>query len=84
MLQRISEYIRVAVIHGPGNRLRPVWFDWKREKHTVREVTYHWQQRDGNDLLLHYAVTDGATLYELVYNATEQVWLLENVEVDLS
>lgn len=82
MLQRIREHIRVAVIHGPGNKLRPVWFDWQRQKHTVQEVTYHWRHRAGNDLILHYSVTDGTALYELVYNATEQVWVLESIDAD--
>ncbi|MBT0664481.1 hypothetical protein KI809_09235 [Geobacter pelophilus] len=84
MLQRIREYIRVAVIHGPGSKLSPVWFDWKRRKHIILEVTYHWRHWAGSDLMLHYAVTDGTALYELVYNATEQLWLLESVDADQS
>ena len=82
MLQRIREHIRVAVIHGPGNRLKPVWFDWRRQKHTVQEVTYHWRHWTGNDLILHYSVTDGTALYELVYNLTQQLWVLESVDAD--
>jgi hypothetical protein len=82
MVQRIREYVRVAVIHGPGTKLRPVWFDWRRQKHTVREVTYHWRHRTGDDLLLHYAVTDGTALYELIYNSTQHVWVLESVDAD--
>lgn len=82
MLQRIREHIRVAVIHGPGSRLRPVWFDWKHRKHDVREVTSHWRHRAGNDLILHYAVTDGTALYELNYNVTEQIWVLESIDAD--
>ena len=82
MLQRVREQVRVAVIFGPGNRLRPVWFDWQRRKHAVREVTYHWRHRTGDDLILHYSVSDGTALYELVYNTTEQVWVLESVDAD--
>ncbi len=84
MLQRIREHIRVAVVFGPGPTIRPVWFDWRRQKHSVREVTYHWRHRAGNDLILHYAVTDGTALYELIYNATEQLWILESVDADKS
>jgi hypothetical protein len=82
MLQTVREYIRVAVIFGPGKRLMPVWFDWNRRKHQVREVTYHWRHRTGDDLILHYSVSDGAALYELVYNTAEQVWVLESVDAD--
>lgn len=82
MLQRIREHIRVAVIHGPGPVIRPVWFDWRRQKHTVCAVTYHWRHRTGDDLLLHYSVTDGTALYELVYNPGRQVWVLESIDAD--
>ncbi len=82
MLQRIREYVRVAVIHGPGNKMKPVWFDWQRQKHQVKEVTYHWRHQAGNDLILHYSVTDGTALYELVYNSTQQVWVLESIDAD--
>ncbi len=82
MLQRVHENIRVAVIHGPGSKLRPVWFDWKERKHEVKEVTYHWRQWRGTELFLHYSVHDGAALYELAYNATQQLWVLENVDGD--
>ncbi len=82
MLQRIRENIRVAVIHGPGTKVLPVWFDWRRQKHMVKEVTYHWRSRSGTGLILHYSVTDGTALYELVYNSTEQIWMLESIDVD--
>ncbi len=82
MLQKVREHIRVAAIHGPGNRLSPVWFDWKKRKHEVKEITYQWRHRAGDDLLLHFSVSDGTALYELVYNATEQVWLLEAIDAD--
>jgi hypothetical protein len=80
MMTRVRENIRVGAVHGPGSSLRPVWFDWKRQKHDISEVTYHWRHCAGNDLILHYSVTDGTALYELVYNATQQVWLLEGVD----
>ena len=82
MLQRIREQVRVAVIFGPGGRLKPVWFDWQRRKHEVKEVTYHWRHHTGNELILHYSVTDGTTLFELVYNATSQLWVLESIDAD--
>ena len=76
MLGTIKESIRVAVIFGPGNRVRPVWFDWGNRKHEVREITYTWRERAGESFLFHFAVTDGASLFELVYDATGQRWEL--------
>jgi hypothetical protein len=71
-----QEPVRVAVIFAPGKGLRPVWFDRHRQKHVVREVTYSWQDRIGEKPLLHFAVTDGEALYELVYNLLDSSWVL--------
>jgi hypothetical protein len=80
MMERIRENIRVAVIFGPGNRVAPVWFDWRRRKHTVKEITYTWQERQGDATILHFAVSDGADLFELAYNTGNQLWDLTAVD----
>lgn len=79
-MERIRENIRVAVIFGPGNRVAPVWFDWRRRKHTVREVTYSWRERQGEATVFHFAVSNGADLFELAYNADSQLWALTAVD----
>jgi hypothetical protein len=79
-MQKIREDIRVAVIFGPGSAIRPVWFDWRRRKYTVREVTYSWQERHGAATILHFAVSDGASLFELAYDSTRRTWALAAVE----
>ncbi|MBI1921813.1 MAG: hypothetical protein HYS23_12125 [Geobacter sp.] len=80
-MQRIREDIRVAAIFGPGSRIKPVWFDWRRRKYEIREVTYAWQEREGEATLLHFAVSDGANLFELTWNSASRVWSLAAVEV---
>ncbi len=51
-------------------------------KHEVKEVTYHWRHKSGDDMILHYSVSDGTALYELAYNLTQQVWVLESIDAD--
>jgi hypothetical protein len=79
-MHQIRENIRVAVIFGPGNAIRPVWFDWGARKYQVREVTYFWQERQGSAELLHFAVSDGANLFELTYNSSSLGWALAAVD----
>ncbi|MCM2264283.1 MAG: hypothetical protein NDI73_03730 [Desulfuromonadales bacterium] len=73
---RIREPVRVAVIFEPGKALRPVWFDCKHQKHVVRETTYRWRDYVGEKPLLHFTVTDGEALFELVYNLLDGTWTL--------
>jgi hypothetical protein len=79
-VERVREPIRIATIFTPGRQLKPVWFDWHNRKHTILETTYHWKEQVGATTLLHFSVTDGEALYDLVYNTTEQSWLLNGIE----
>ena len=72
--------LRVGVIHGPGNAIKPVWFDLNRRKHRIREITNCWRERRGDTALLHFHVVDEGALYELIYNLTSGCWLLEQIE----
>jgi hypothetical protein len=68
--------IRLAAIFDPGKPVKPVWFELNRRKHTLQEPIYSWQGREGEVLLLHFAVSDGEALYEIVYNPADQCWTL--------
>lgn len=81
-MQRIDEPIRVAAVFGPGSRIRPVWFDWRRRKYEVDEVTYRWHERDGAATAIHFTVTAGGALFELVFYSGRQSWTLATLEAD--
>ncbi len=71
------ERVRVAAIFEPGKRLRPVWFEHNRRQHKVVETTYSWSDRVGDTTFLHFAVSDGEALFELIYNLKDGSWILE-------
>jgi len=77
----IEQNIRVGVVHGPGRRMRPVWFDLRQRKHVVREITNVWRDRQGEAVRIHFHVTDEGALYELIYNLADTSWQLEQIEV---
>jgi len=68
--------VRIAVIYEPGKRIRPVWFELNRRQYRVLETTYHWRNKIGEAHFLHYTVTDGEGLYELVFNPLDQTWTI--------
>jgi len=72
--------IRVGVVHGPGAKIQPVWFDLNRRKHCIREITNVWRNRCGEAQLIHFHVTDEGALYELVYNLSTGCWGLLLIE----
>ena len=70
--------VRIAVLFEPGKKARPVWFELDHRQHRIQQWTYHWQDRVGERQRLHYAVTDGEGLYELVFDPADQSWTLHS------
>jgi hypothetical protein len=79
MQQRFSD-IRVAVVFGPGMKVKPVWFDLNRKQHTIGQITNTWKDRKGETTFIHFHVTDEGALYELIYNMSDATWRLEQIE----
>ena len=69
--------VRIAVVFQPGAKAKPVWFELNRKQHKIARTTYYWKDRIGDAPLLHWSVvTEDEALYELVFNAIEQTWML--------
>ncbi len=68
--------VRIAVIYEPGKRIKPVWFELNRRQYRIVETTYQWKDKVGETSFLHYAVSDGQSLYELIFNPLDQTWTL--------
>lgn len=79
MAVEIDETIRVAVVFNRGE-VHPVWFDWNGRQVRIREVAFSWQTREGRSVILHFSVTDGRGLYEILYNRDTLEWRLGKAE----
>jgi hypothetical protein len=79
-MQRVAERVKVAAIFAPGSKVKPVWFEWRRQKHAITETSYFWKDFYGDATRLHFAVSDGQNLFELMFNTSDQNWTLEGVE----
>lgn len=76
----INEPIEVGAVFGK-NRINPKWFIWKTRKYAVKETTFTWQDRQGEADILRFAVSDGATLFEISLNKKTMSWTLEKTAV---
>jgi hypothetical protein len=81
MSTEVNEPITTAIIFRPG-QLSPVWFVWKGRRYERLLVTQRWQTQEGQTTLLHLAVTNGATWFELTFNSRTLIWRLAAVEAD--
>ena len=79
-MQRIAEAVRVAAIFAPGDGVKPVWFEWRRQKHAITRMSYFWKDQLGDAVRLHFAVSDGSNVFELMFDTLDQSWTLVGVE----
>jgi hypothetical protein len=78
MLLDIHKKIRVGAIFE--NSPKPVWFSLNGEKVTVREVCYHWKEREGAYVIHKFSVNDGTNVYQLSFDSSDGCWYLEAMD----
>lgn len=82
MPEQIQEPIIVAAVFGKNPQLKPVWFVWRGQKYKILKVTYSWADNEGRTKRYHFAVSDGANVYELCYDSERLIWQLVAVEME--
>jgi hypothetical protein len=81
MSMDIGETISVIAAFGLPYRIKPVRFRWSGKLFEVKDITYAWQTKEGQNRLYHFSVSDGNTLYELSFDTSSLLWKMEKVEV---
>ena len=57
-----------------GGEVIPRCFIWKESKYHIQEVTYHWQDKRGGDVLHFFSVSDGVNLYLIHVYGNQSEW----------
>lgn len=78
MATQLKDDIKVIAVFDNG--LKPAKFKWRGRVYPVKEITYTWATMEGSAGIVHFSVTDGATLFELAYNKSTMKWSLEETE----
>jgi len=81
MYELIEEPIYVGAIFR-GDNIRPRWFVWKKRKYPVREITFSWREKKGDETLIYFSVSDGVNLYEICFNQRRLNWFLSKVSIE--
>jgi len=76
----VGKIVNVLVSFSLPGHIHPLRFQWAGRLIRIQEVTYRWKSREGAKEMHHFSVTDGSTLYELVFDSTSLIWRLENIE----
>lgn len=71
----IDKIIKVGALFQ-GGRIVPRWFLHEHKKYEIKEVNYQWEDYDGMEKLMFFAVSDGVNSYEISFNLKRLVWKL--------
>jgi hypothetical protein len=76
--QDLNEKIEVLAFFKAG-RIFPRIFFWKHKKYKIKNVTYNWQERRGQETLNYFSVSTGLDLYQISFNNTSLSWRLDKI-----
>jgi hypothetical protein len=79
MSVEIDEPVVVGAVFSRGG-VKPIWFTWNGREIRIRTIAFTWKTREGSASILHFSVTDGQSLYEIVYNAQTFQWRITGTE----
>ncbi|HOK53339.1 MAG TPA: hypothetical protein PLU88_14725 [Armatimonadota bacterium] len=74
----VDETVRVGAAFD-NSKVLPMWFRWRNRYYKIKAVNYTWSTNKGSARLHHYAVTDGATIYELRFDTNTLEWTLSKI-----
>ena len=77
----IDKLIKVGAVFI-GGRIVPKWFTHDNKKYGIKEVNYQWEDWEGQEKLLLFAVSDGTNSYEISFNLKRLVWKLNKTSTD--
>ena len=60
-------------------KITPRLFIWNNKTYKIRNVTYRWQERRGQELINFFSVSTGADLYQISFSAIVYSWRLEKI-----
>lgn len=70
--------IKVGVVFKNG-QIIPKWFNWEARQYMIHSLNYTWQDWEGKEAVMFFAVTSGANTYELAYYTSQMTWQLSKV-----
>jgi hypothetical protein len=76
----IGETISVVASFGLPYKIKPLRFKWSGKLFEVKDITYSWQTKEGQNRIYHFSISDGKTLYELSFDTSSLIWRLEKLE----
>ena len=78
MLTEIDEPVQVESFF-PGSGITPRWFLWNGRKIVVKQITQSWEERESGRKIRHFAVYDGQSVFNIIFDPEKLRWTLAGI-----
>lgn len=78
MLEKINDPINV-VVKFDGNRVVPSFFKWRNKTYKVEKINLVHKERDGNDKIYYFSVSDNANYFRLAFFTRDLSWRIQEL-----
>lgn len=86
MLEKINEPIEVIVQFSPsassgqgGVKVLPKFLKWRGKTYRVEKVNLVHRERDGNDKIYYFSVSDNVNFFRLAFYTRDLSWRMEEL-----
>jgi hypothetical protein len=78
MFEKVNENIDVLVKFS-GQQVLPALFKWRGKVYKVEKVNLVHRERDGNDKVYYFSISDKANFFRLAFFTRDLSWRLEEL-----
>jgi hypothetical protein len=78
MLEKLNEPIE-ALVQFNKNKVEPTYFRWRQKTYKVEKINLVHKERDGNDKIYYFSVSDNANYFRLAFFTRDLSWRIEEL-----
>ena len=78
MFEKINEPIETVVMFK-GKEIMPSFFKWRNKTYKIEKLNLVHKQRDGNDKIYYFSVSDKANYFRLAFFTRDLSWRIEEL-----
>ncbi len=78
MFTEIGDPVHVETFFS-GRKIIPRWFLWNGKKINIEQVTQSWEEKRCGKKTYHFAVYDGNSIFNIIFDPAGLIWTLAGV-----
>ena len=78
MLEKLNDPIDV-IVKFKGSKATPSFFKWKNKIYKVEKLNLVHKERDGNDKIYYFSVSDNVNFFRLAFFTRDLSWRIQEL-----